>query len=84
MADEIDLASVQAELFLAQALAARVVTPRLPCKGKCYNCDTVFEEVKKNKEGVSVDENDTPIADKLFCDKDCADDYTKRERMRTR
>jgi hypothetical protein len=72
MADEIDLANEQAEHFLKQSLANLASAPKLPPRGNCYNCDTEFAA------------DDPNIGIKLFCDKDCADDYTYRDKLQNR
>ncbi|KWT86096.1 MULTISPECIES: hypothetical protein [unclassified Variovorax] len=84
MADEIDMANEQAELFLRQSLANRATGPKLLPRGSCYNCDTHFVALGKDAQGRDVDERGVAIDEKLFCDKDCADDFTERERLKAR
>ncbi|KPW03212.1 MAG: hypothetical protein CMI29_07035 [Opitutae bacterium] len=65
MPDYIDKSVEQQELMLAVQLAnAKVKTPRLTPKEACYNCD----EPLVHEPG------------RLFCDKDCADDFEKYPR----
>lgn len=72
MADEIDQANEQAERWLNEALANRTVGPKLLPRGSCHYCETVFEKEEKDSDK------------KLFCDKDCADDYAKEARIKAR
>ena len=63
MADEADLAAEQEQLFLAKALSNRKAAPKYTPTGQCLNCTTPF------------DEKDPNYALKIFCDKDCAEDF---------
>lgn len=72
MADEIDQANEQAERWLQQSLANRTVGPKLAPRGTCHYCDTVFEKTEAD------------FDKKLFCDKDCADDYAEEQRLKNR
>lgn len=71
MADEIDLANEQSERWLAQALSRIGSSGRLVPRGRCYYCDSEFGE------------HAAEAAKKLFCDKDCSDDYEKERRLRS-
>ena len=86
MADEVDDANMLMEQHLAIAVmnASLNAGPKLLPRGNCHYCETKFEAHSVNKEGQDVDENNIPIEAKLFCDKDCADDHAKEERLRNR
>lgn len=72
MADEVDDASAQSELFLQQALANLPVASKLQPRGNCHYCEFVFEK------------KDPDRARKLFCDADCADDHAREQRLMNR
>lgn len=72
MADEIDQANEQAELWLKQALSNRSPESRLPAKGCCHYCESSFEK------------SDKTFAQKLFCDADCSKDYEEEKRLKSR
>ena len=84
MADEIDMANEQAELFLRQSLANRATGPKLAPRGTCHNCDHAFEAAGRDAAGRPVNDKGIAVEDLLFCDKDCADDFTERERLKAR
>lgn len=72
MADEVDIANMQAERWLNQALANRQTGPVMPPKGRCYYCERVFEADEEN------------AGRKLFCDIDCSQDYEAEQRRNQR
>lgn len=89
MADEIDLANEQAELFLRQSLAANkaAATQRAgqrPPRGSCYFCEAVFEAVSKDAEGKDLDERGIRIEDMRYCDKFCAEEDDRRTKLANR
>lgn len=73
MADEADYANEQAERWLKQSLENRNTSKRLAPKGACYFCEAEFDK-----------ETDAEYARRLFCDKDCADDFEYEERLKNR
>jgi len=73
MADEVDAANETAEKWLKNKLAEQAAVAkanRLPPKGFCYFCDAKLEGKDSNI--------------RLFCDKDCADDYSEEQRLKNR
>lgn len=75
MADEADMAKELEELALKHALAHRKVVVSLFPKGFCYNCDEQLKSEIKDSERQHV---------RIFCDKDCADDWEKLQAARKR
>ena len=73
MPDFIDDANDIAERALAASLAAQRAKPRkmLHPKGECYSCEAEFPQDK--------DENGEFIDNRIFCDKDCAQDFEYKE-----
>jgi hypothetical protein len=67
MSDDIDRAQQETEFMLAAAL--RRTRPKLIPTGKCLECETELIGI----------EGDYPA---LFCDRNCRDDFEKREKMR--
>lgn len=74
MADEADMAQELEELALKHALAHRKAGANLPPKGSCYNCAEALPPVKEGKELRHV---------RIFCDKDCGDDWEEREKLKS-
>jgi len=73
MADEVDVANDSVERALEQALRAVRSTPVLPPKGTCYFCEEELEPVEEGGKAVHK---------KLFCDRDCADDWEREQKAR--
>jgi hypothetical protein len=73
MADEADQAHELEQLALTAALAQRKTGFRLMPKGICHNCN----EHLKPKKGPNGLEHV-----KIFCDKNCSDDWESRERAK--
>jgi hypothetical protein len=73
MADEVDDAAVINELLdgikIREIRAAANRREVLPT-GQCHNCDHVFDGEDK--------------AERLYCDDECRDDWTKREAAKAR
>lgn len=89
MADEIDLANEQAELFLRQSLAAnkQQATQNAalrPPRGSCYFCDEEFVAVGKDAEGHDIDDRGIRISEMRYCDKFCADEHARRTALAAR
>lgn len=71
MPDEIDLAAEQAERWLQQNLdAQKAKQNKMIPKGRCYYCDEIFEGADSDK--------------KLFCNRECADDYEEEQKLKAR
>jgi len=71
MADEADHAQELEQLALEHALARRVPDAALIPKGTCHNCGETIKP-RQTKTG--------PEHVRIFCDKDCGDDYGMRRR----
>lgn len=76
MADEVDLANDLAEHALQAALRQARTGNKLPPKGSCYFCDAELP-MEANEQGVLVNK-------RLFCDADCAQDWEREQRAKTR
>lgn len=79
MADEADLGNEQAERFLREAIINRPVAPKLPPKGHCYYCECEFDDSHPNFVA-----NDPLFSQKLFCDKECSEDFDREQKIKNR
>lgn len=82
MADEVDVANEAASRFIALSMANRPTGPRLAPRKQCYNCHEHFKAHSKDADGNELDKDGINLALKLFCDKDCADDFDLYERQK--
>jgi hypothetical protein len=72
MADEVDMANDSVERALEQALRQIRSAPAMAPKGFCYFCDEPLEPIEDNGR----------LVPRLFCDRDCADDWEREQRAR--
>lgn len=73
MADEVDMANDSVERALEHALKQIRSAPAMAPKGFCYFCEEPLEPAEENGELVHR---------RLFCDRDCADDWEREQRAR--
>lgn len=73
MADEVDVANDSVERALQQAIARVRTTPVLPPKGSCYFCEEPLEPFVQDGK---------PVHRKLFCDRDCAEDWEREQKAK--